>query len=220
MTIGIKTSSRHERLLYLYTTSSNDTSLKTHYKQYCKILARVIKEAKKCTYNNQINKSTNKIKTTWNIIKKETNRHKRLNNVTNYVNSPEDFNNYFITISENIIKNITSNGQNYNTCSSSNHYASNRPHRVFSNMNFKNTSTKEIETIIRSLKTKESHGYDEITTRILKISAPFISFPLTYIFNKAMIAGVFPSRLKYKNSVASQSACGLYRRSNRRRSAK
>ena len=63
--------------------------------------------------------------------------------------------------------------------------------------NFKNTSPKEIENIIRSLKTKESHGYDEITTRILKISAPFISFPLTYIFNKAMIAGIFPSRLKY-----------------------
>jgi hypothetical protein len=51
-----------------------------------KILANVIKEAKKHTYNNQINKSTNKIKTTWNIIKKETNRHKRLNYVTNYEN--------------------------------------------------------------------------------------------------------------------------------------
>jgi hypothetical protein len=64
-------------------------------------------------------------------------------------------------------------------------------------MNFKNTSANEIETIIRFLKTKESHGYDEITTRILKVSAPFISYPLTYIFNKAMIAGVFLSRLKY-----------------------
>ena len=63
--------------------------------------------------------------------------------------------------------------------------------------NFKNTSPKETENIIRSLKTKESHGYDEITTRILKISPHFISFPLTYIFNKAMITGIFPSRLKY-----------------------
>jgi hypothetical protein len=54
-------------------------SLKKYYKQCCKILANVIKEAKKYTYNNQINKSTNKIKTTWNIIKKETNRHKEIN---------------------------------------------------------------------------------------------------------------------------------------------
>jgi hypothetical protein len=49
-----------------------DISLKKYYKQYCKILANVKKKKKKHTYNNQINKSTNKIKTTWNIIKTET----------------------------------------------------------------------------------------------------------------------------------------------------
>ena len=41
------------------------------------MLTKVIKEAKIYTYNIQINKSTNKSKTTSNIIKKETNRHKR-----------------------------------------------------------------------------------------------------------------------------------------------
>ena len=144
MTLGIRTSCKHKRLLYLYTRSSNDTSLKKH-KQYCKILANVIKEAKKYTYNNQINKSTNKIKTTWNIIKKETNRHKRLKNVTNYNNSPQAFNNYFLKVSENIIKNIESNGKNHETKNVSNCYISNQPHRVLSNINFKNTSAKEIE---------------------------------------------------------------------------
>jgi hypothetical protein len=144
------------------------------------MLANVIKEAKKCTYNNKINKSTNKIKTTWNIIKKETNRHKRLKTVTNYHNSPEAFNNYFLTVSKNTIKNIRSNGQNYDTYSNANCYLLNQPHRVFYNINFKNTSTKEIENIITSLKAKESHVYYEITTKILKISAPFFSPPLTY----------------------------------------
>jgi hypothetical protein len=43
------------------------------------------------------------------------------------------------------------------------------PDRAFSNINFKNTSTKKIEKVIRSHKTKEFHGYDEITTRILKM---------------------------------------------------
>jgi hypothetical protein len=97
----------------LCTKSSNDISLKKYYKQYCKILANVIKEANKYHYNNQIYKSTNKIKTTWNIIKKETNRYKRLTDLTDYHNSPEAFNNYFSTISENIIKNIRSNKQNH-----------------------------------------------------------------------------------------------------------
>ena len=93
ITPGIKISCKHKRFLCLCTRSSNDIPLKKYYKQYCKILANIIKEAK--TYNNQINKSTNKIKTTWNIIKKETNRHKRLTMMTDYHNSPEAFNNYF-----------------------------------------------------------------------------------------------------------------------------
>jgi len=94
MTLGIRTSCKHKRLLYLYTKSCNGTSLKRHYKQCCKIVADVIKEAKTYTYNTQIIKSTNKIKTTWNIIKRENNRHKKLKNVTNYENSLDAFNNY------------------------------------------------------------------------------------------------------------------------------
>jgi hypothetical protein len=46
MTPGIRISCKHKRLLYLRTRSSNDTSLKKYYKQYCKILANFIKEAK------------------------------------------------------------------------------------------------------------------------------------------------------------------------------
>jgi len=39
--------------------------------------------------------------------------------------------------------------------------------------------------------------YDEISTKILKISFPIISSPLNYICNKILICGVFPDRLKY-----------------------
>jgi hypothetical protein len=55
----------------------------------------------------------------------------------------------------------------------------------------------EIEKIIHSLKCKDSYGYDEISTRILKISAPYILSPLTYIFNKTLSSGIFPDRLKF-----------------------
>jgi hypothetical protein len=36
------------------------------------------------------------------------------------------------------------------------------------------TSTYEVGKIIKSLKSKNSSGYDEIPTRILKLSAPYI----------------------------------------------
>jgi hypothetical protein len=121
--------------------------LKKYYKQYYKILTNIIKEAKKYTYNNQINKSTNKMKTAWNIIKMETNGHKRSTAMTNYHNSPEDFNNYFLTVSKNITKNIRFNNQNHNTYNSPNYYLSNQPGTVFPNISFKNTSAKEIENM-------------------------------------------------------------------------
>ena len=40
-------------------------------------------------------------------------------------------------------------------------------------------------------------GYDEISTKILKISANYISSPLTHIVNKSISTGIFPERLKY-----------------------
>jgi hypothetical protein len=58
-------------------------------------------------------------------------------------------------------------------------------------------NTFEIEKIILSLKPKYSHGYDEISSRILKISSPFVLSPLTYIFNMSIQMGNFPDRLKF-----------------------
>jgi hypothetical protein len=42
-----------------------------------------------------------------------------------------------------------------------------------------------------------SYGYDGISTKILTISAPFISSPLSFIFNKSLRSGIFPTTLKY-----------------------
>jgi len=64
-------------------------------------------------------------------------------------------------------------------------------------MIFKFFSTHEITTIIKSLKAKNSYGYDEVTTKLLKISAKYICSPLTHICNKAISSGTFPERLKY-----------------------
>jgi hypothetical protein len=49
-------------------------------------------------------------------------------------------------------------------------------------------SSKEIEDIIKSLNAKNSHGYDGISTKI--------SSPLTYLYNRMLLAGTFPLRSK------------------------
>ena len=68
ITLGIKISCKQKRGLFLLSTNSNNSTLKQYYKAYCKILVKVIKEAKRMTLNKTILKSSNKTKTTWNII--------------------------------------------------------------------------------------------------------------------------------------------------------
>ena len=64
---------------------------------------------------------------------------------------------------------------------------------------FTYTSTYEINKIIHSLECKDSYGYDEVCTRILRNSAPYITSSLTHIFNKVLSTGIFPDRLKFSD---------------------
>src|SRR5215510_2199867 len=64
-------------------------------------------------------------------------------------------------------------------------------------VNYHRTSTKEIENIIKSLKSSNSCGYDEVPMNLLKLCSSFISSPLNYICNRTLFTGIFPDRLKY-----------------------
>ena len=64
-------------------------------------------------------------------------------------------------------------------------------------MSWHYASTYEIEKIIKSLKSKNSGGYDEISTRILKLSAKYIISLLPHICNAILNTGIFPDSLKY-----------------------
>jgi len=68
-----KTSCRHKKELYVTYRNSNNLELKGYYQIHCKILSSAILiaslEAKIINYNAKMLKSTNKCKTTWDIIK-------------------------------------------------------------------------------------------------------------------------------------------------------
>jgi hypothetical protein len=74
ITLGILTSCKHKRELFIACKDSNNLYLLNYYKKYCKILSEVIKEAKKLKYADKISKSSNKNKTIWDIVKLETNK--------------------------------------------------------------------------------------------------------------------------------------------------
>ena len=84
----------------------------------------------------------------------------------NYQNSPEAFNKYFLSITENIIQNMRCNyKQSYNINKNPNYYSSKLFHKPFPSTKFNNKSTREIEKIINSLKIKESSGHDGTSTK-------------------------------------------------------
>ena len=125
--------------------------IKNYYKQYCKTLTSVIKEAKRYVYNNQIINSTNKTKTTWNIIQAETNRLKgpTTSTINSYQNYSEVFNKYFLSVTENNTHDIRCNyKQRDNINKNPKYYLSEIFRKLFPSIKFNNTSTKETEKMI------------------------------------------------------------------------
>jgi hypothetical protein len=107
------------------------------------------------------------------------------------------FNKYFSTVAENInMKQNALCSHNSDNTTPIQFLTQSFKH-PFPNMNLKSVSTKEIEQIIKSLKPKNSTGYDGISTKLIKISSSFISSPLTHICNKSLSSGIFPDRMKY-----------------------
>jgi hypothetical protein len=102
------------------------------------------------------------------------------------------FNSYFLTIVDNNLKN-TSSANNNNPLD----YLQQAFHCPFPHVKHQAVTSTEIAKIIQSLKNKDSHGYDEISVRLLKASYPFIISPLTHMCNKMLLSGNSPDRSKY-----------------------
>jgi hypothetical protein len=123
----------------------------------------------------------------------QDNNKKNLNNIlmmeidgkitTHHQTIAEKFNNYYISVADNFTNNNPINDTigDLNKINPLN-YLYSAYKQSFTNIKMKNSTTDEIQKIIKELKSKKSCGYDEITTKILKISSPFIVSPLTYMY--------------------------------------
>ena len=196
LTSGIKISCTTKRYLYVKNRHNKDPNCKAYYKKYCKILSSVIREAKKNYYDSRIQKANNKAKDTWDIIKTITNNNpnkKRISpSESKHTQQEADaFNLYFSKIAEQLMEDSMKNNS-YKRKDPLINLKSNF-NKVNKRIKLKNTTTHEIGKIIRSLKTKDSHGYGGISTRILKLSAPYIVSPLTFIIKRILLFGTFPN---------------------------
>jgi len=127
------------------------------------------------------------MKTTWNIIHKEISNPTNENNIKslqinnhivyNQISIANELNNYFLNLAES-----TSNKRiNEKEDASPLQYLFEYFNQPFKDISWTYTSSKEVNKIIDSLKSKNSSGYDESTTKIIKISKPFIISPIINI---------------------------------------
>ena len=118
----------------------------------------------------------------WNFVKSESNKQDNNNvpplnmegeTVTGFHELANIFNNYFV----NTTYSIKSENSD-NTLTALDNLKLIYP-TSFSRIHMTAVTVNEIKNIIKSLKLKNSHGYDEIPPRILKISLPYIHSPIT-----------------------------------------
>jgi hypothetical protein len=76
------------------------------------------------------------------------------------------------------------------------HFRDSHP-RSFPPMNIIPVTEAEIKSISYSSKAKDSSGYEEISSKILKLCGTQLSKPLSYICNKSISMSIFPESLKY-----------------------
>jgi len=191
-----------QKNLYQISKYSRNPGVTQYFKRYCKILKSTTEASKRKYYDQIIYNSDNRTKTIWNIVKTLTNKRGDVKKITSIhlnnelVKDPtitaNSFNSFFSTI----IHSLSSESPDNEGIRKLLRKHTPETLELTEPFHFKPTKTNEIDKIIRSLKNRNSHGYDEASSKILKISAPYIIPPLTYIFNQILRAGIFPDRMK------------------------
>jgi hypothetical protein len=201
VTEGIKISCAKKRDLYsLYRNNKDIIQLRNYYKKYCNVIKRVINEAKKQYFHNQIAASSNKVKAAWKIIKNSSGNSQPHDTITKIncedklLNNPKDIANAFNKCYTQTVTNSVINHTDMHKASA---LLRNIKSDSIVQMEIIPVTEAEVKAIVISLKSKNSTGYDGISNKILIHCVHFISKPLTYIFNFSLTTGTFPERCKF-----------------------
>ncbi|XP_050508895.1 uncharacterized protein LOC114333711 [Diabrotica virgifera virgifera] len=162
------------------------------YKQQKYEYNRQLQNAKKSAYSGFITNSNNKPRDCWKILNFE-----RGNTRSSSVQpdlSPDEINQFFITIAENIITSLPT--INNDILFSYRNYPS--PSKSFC---FRPVVEDEISQIIKSLNNSNCKDVHEINSKILKETHQIVLTPFTHLINLILSTGVFPEALKYSKDL-------------------
>lgn len=177
---------------------SGDPWLKALLKTRKKIFSKRLLEEKRAIISGEILNSSNRQKTVWNVVRRET-RETTLRNITSLVHkgslveSHLEIANLFSNLFSFLPSVTNSSPLSVPVGSSVNTHQLIPP---VTSLFFSPVTSVEIEQIIMSLKSSNSTGVDEISSTLLKQIYKTILNPLTSLFNISISSGIYPDVYK------------------------
>jgi potassium voltage-gated channel Eag-related subfamily H protein 8 len=198
MTNGILTSSIQKSKLLHKKLKYPSAEHIEKYKIYCKILNKIIRQAKRCYYIATLTENKNNIKQCWGILNSAINRNRRktglpdlliVNNqkITDKQKIASEFNTYFSSIANQVCEKIPPSKSNYKDYLIGTHNKSFYMHPVI---------PEDIINISKQMKAKNSAGDDQLSTKLMKTTIEYTAEPLAHIFNLSFTVGTIPNKLK------------------------
>lgn len=197
LTHALKVSIKHKNRLYFMSKKYPTLENSENYKQYKKILNKLLKETEKQHYDNLFSANKKNIKKSWSVIKeiinkKSSNSQPDKLEVNNQTTSDTKqivakFNQYFTNIGPTLASKIPSSN-----CDPLTYIKHSNPKSIY----LTNVNTKEVETLIKNLKTHSTPGWDEVPSSLLKNTYHSFIGPLTHALNLSLSQGIFPDELK------------------------
>ena len=186
--------------LYSKWIKFRDDNMFVKYKKYKNKLVSIIRAAEATYYKNRFTECKDDISKTWTLIKSLINsngfkpdipRKIKINNSTydDPFTIATKFNEYFVNVGPNLAKKIPQHDSAFQN------YLTNIPHTAMT-MFLNPTNSDEICNIIHRLKGNKSSGHDNISAKVIKAVAQYISAPLSEVFNVSLATGDFPDKLK------------------------
>ena len=170
----------------MYKKSLKNPAFKLEYINYRNTLNNTIRKAKSDFYHKQINENKNNLKRMWSTINSIINKSKPQNKSETFNIDINYANYYFSNVGYETVKkipNVKSNVKSY--------LGKRQIQSIFLNP----VSENEIVNIINQLPVT-SAGYDNIPSKLLKLTIEHIKKPLCKIFNASPSIGYFPDLLK------------------------
>lgn len=170
-------------------------TLNNIYKRYRNFCNNLLKKLKQKYERTELIKAGKDVKMTWKAIANITNYKTKkplTDDLISYSNNPMEatnaVNEYFVDIGRSLAEQNKSSQPSNNTCITSS--------SSLNSFVLLDTDETEVIYMIDALKSSNTAGWDNISSRVIKENKEHIAKPLTYICNLVFETGTFPEALK------------------------